>query len=102
MDKGHLKLQDARFQDNRKPVKRALEHLENIESYEFNWNLGQNQFYGKDYGFVGQELEKTNPELVQYQGNDGERHIRLESMVAILWQQNKELLKRIKKLESKL
>jgi len=101
MNKNNVKLADARFKDNRKPIKRVLELLEQIDTYQFIWNGGQNSFKGNDFGFLGQDLEKILPDIVKKDG-DGIYHIQYTSLVAILWEQNKELLKRIEELESKI
>lgn len=101
MNTNDFKIADARFKDNRKPIKKVLELLEEIDGYQFIWNSGQNTFKGNDFGFLGQDLEKILPDIVK-KDNDGIYHIKYTSLVAILWEQNKQLLKRIEELESKI
>jgi hypothetical protein len=91
---------DERLKDNIIPISGSLDKLKLIGGYEYDWNsLSENE--GHDVGVIAQEIEKVLPELV-VERNNGYKAVKYEKIVALLIETNKELLKRIEILESKI
>lgn len=65
-----------------------------FNGYQFSW-----KDTGKiSYGFKAQDVQKEYPELVHEQA-DGKLALNYNGIIAMLWEQNKELNKRVKQLE---
>jgi hypothetical protein len=97
---------DIRFKKNITPIPNALDKLNKIGGYTFDWNPDPeltklHGFKGHDIGVIAQEIEKVLPELVTTRDN-GYKAVKYEKLVALLIESNKELLKRIEVLESKI
>ena len=97
---------DIRFKENITPIPNALDKLNKIGGYTFDWNSDPeltklHGFKGHDVGVIAQEIEKVLPELVTTRDN-GYKAVKYEKLVALLIESNKELLKRIEVLESKI
>jgi hypothetical protein len=94
---------DSRLKNNIKPIKNALEKVSQIGGYEFDWNneIEIHGYEGHDVGVIAQEIEKVLPEVVTTRDN-GYKAVKYEKLVALLIESNKELLKRIEVLESKI
>jgi hypothetical protein len=97
---------DIRFKENITPIPNALDKLNKIGGYTFDWNPDPeltklHGFKGHDVGVIAQEIEKVLPELVTTRDN-GYKAVKYEKLVALLIESNKELLKRIEVLESKI
>ena len=97
---------DIRFKENITPIPNALDKLNKIGGYTFDWNSDPeltklHGFKGHDIGVIAQEIEKVLPELVTTRDN-GYKAVKYEKLVALLIESNKELLKRIEVLESKI
>jgi hypothetical protein len=91
---------DERLKDNITPISGSLDKLKLIGGYEYDWNdLSENE--GHDVGVIAQEIEKVLPELVVERSN-GYKAVKYEKIIALLIETNKELLKRIEILESKI
>ena len=70
--------------------------------FTFDWNDKHEVFKGKkDIGVVAQEIEKVLPEIVETRDN-GFKAVKYEKIVALLIESNKELIKRVEELESKV
>jgi hypothetical protein len=97
---------DIRFKENITPIPNALDKLNKIGGYTFDWNPDPeltklHGFKGHDIGVIAQEIEKVLPEVVTTRDN-GYKAVKYEKLVALLIESNKELLKRIEVLESKI
>jgi len=92
---------DERLKDNIKPILNPLDKLKLIGGYEFDWNSNSKNNKGHDVGVIAQEIELVLPELVGTR-SDGYKGVKYEKLTALLIEANKELLKRVEELESKL
>ena len=91
---------DSRLKENITPIENAIDKIKLIGGYEFDWNdLSKNS--GHDVGVIAQEIEEVLPELVSTRG-DGFKGVKYDKLTALLIQANKELIKRVEELESKL
>lgn len=93
---------DERYKDNIIPIGNPNEKIKQIGGYTFDWNDKHEIFKGKkDIGVVAQEIEKVLPEIVETRDN-GFKAVKYEKIVALLIESNKELIKRVEELESKV
>jgi hypothetical protein len=97
---------DIRLKTNILLIENPLEKITQIGGYTFDWNSDPeltklHGFKGHDIGVIAQEIEKVLPELVTTRDN-GYKAVKYEKLVALLIESNKELLKRIEVLESKI
>ena len=93
---------DERYKDNVTPIENPNEKLKQIGGYTFDWNDKHEVFKGQhDVGVIAQEIEKVLPEIVETR-ESGYKAVKYEKIVALLIESNKELLKRIEELESKI
>jgi len=94
---------DERLKENVVEITGSLDILKQIGGYHFDWKPmpGIHENEGGDIGVIAQEVEKVLPEVVTTREN-GYKAVKYEKMIALLIQSNKELLKRIEALESKL
>ena len=93
---------DERYKDNVTPIENPNEKLKQIGGYTFDWNDKHEVFKGQhDVGVIAQEIEKVLPEIVETR-ESGYKAVKYEKIVALLIESNKELLKRVEELESKL
>lgn len=92
---------DKRLKDNITPIDNALDKVNKLGGYEFDWNNKQDSYQGHDIGVVAQEVEATFPELVITRDN-GFKAVKYEKLVAVLIQATKELSAKVKELENKL
>lgn len=93
---------DRRYKDNITPIENPLEKLKEIGGYTFDWNDKHELHKGKhDIGVVAQEIESVLPQIVETRDN-GYKAVQYDKLVALLIESNKELLKRVEELESKL
>ena len=93
---------DERYKDNIIPIRNPNEKIKQIGGYTFDWNDKHEIFKGKkDIGVVAQEIEKVLPEIVETRDN-GFKAVKYEKIVALLIESNKELIKRVEELESKV
>lgn len=92
---------DIRLKKNIEPIKNALEKVEAVGGYEFDWDIETKSVHGydgHDIGVVAQEIEKIAPELVTTREN-GYKAVKYEKIVPILIQAIKELSQKVKDLE---
>ena len=97
---------DIRFKENIQSIDNALEKITQIGGYTFDWKTDKELVIlhghsGHDVGVIAQEIEKVLPEVVTTRDN-GYKAVKYEKLVALLIESNKELLKRIEVLESKI
>ena len=94
---------DKRFKDNIKPIENALEKIQSIGGYEFDWkeeNKIEHGYKGHDIGVIAQEIEAIAPELVQTREN-GYKAVKYDKIVPLLIEAIKELSAKVKELENK-
>ena len=94
---------DERLKENLEPIGSAVEKVEQLTGYTYNWIPMEGvHVYGdmKDVGVIAQEVEKVLPELVSDREN-GYKAVKYEKLTAVLIQAVKELSERVKTLESK-
>ena len=91
---------DERLKDNITPIGDAINKLNQIGGYEFDWN-NNSEHSGHDVGVIAQEIEKVLPEVVTTRDN-GYMAVRYEKIVALLIQAVKEQQLQIEELKSKL
>ena len=91
---------DERLKDNVTPIGSALNKINQIGGYEFDWNSDSNHS-GHDVGVIAQEIEKVLPEVVTTRDN-GYMAVRYEKIVALLIEAIKEQQLQIDELKSKL
>jgi len=62
----NYKLADKRFKTNIEEIEEPLEVLRKFHGYTFEWNeTRQNEYQGKDIGFIAQELMGSIPSSVK-------------------------------------
>jgi len=94
---------DKRFKDNIKPIENALEKIQSVGGYEFDWkeeNKIEHGYEGHDIGVIAQEIEAIAPELVQTREN-GYKAVKYDKIVPLLIEAIKEVSAKVKELESK-
>ena len=91
---------DERLKDNLTPIGSAIDKINQIGGYEFDWN-SDSEHSGHDVGVIAQEIEKVLPEVVATRKN-GYLAVRYEKIVALLIQAVKEQQLQIEELKSKL
>jgi len=92
---------DERLKENLEPIGSAVEKVEQMTGYTYNWiPMEDIHVYGdmKDIGVIAQEVEKVLPELVSDREN-GYKAVKYEKLTAVLIQAVKELSNRVKTLE---
>jgi len=82
---------DKRLKDNIQPIENALEKLDKIGGYTFDWNdqVDVHGHEGGDIGVIAQEIEEVLPETVTTRDN-GYKAVKYEKLVAFLIQVDKE------------
>jgi len=91
---------DKRLKDNIKPIKNAIDKIEKIGGYEFDWNDKQELYEGHDVGVIAQEIEKVLPEVVETRA-DGYKAVDYKKIIPLLIQAIKEQQKQIDELSGK-
>jgi hypothetical protein len=92
---------DERLKENLEPIGSAVEKVEQMTGYTYNWiPMEDIHVYGdmKDIGVIAQEVEKVLPELVSDREN-GYKAVKYDKLTAVLIQAVKELSNRVKTLE---
>ncbi len=94
--------QNERLKDNVTPISNPIEKLKSIGGYEFDWNENHEEYNGQhDIGVIAQEIEAVLPEIVITREN-GYKAVRYEKIISLLIESNKDLLRRVEELESKI
>ena len=94
---------DERLKENIVVIPQALEKIESIGGYEYDWIAGNEEIHinhGHDLGVIAQEVEAVLPVLVQTRDN-GYKAVKYDRLTAVLIEAVKELSARVKELESK-
>ena len=94
---------DERLKENVVSIENAVEKVEAIGGYTYNWIPMEGvHVYGdmKDVGVIAQEIEKVLPELVSDREN-GYKAVKYDKLTAVLIEAVKELSERVKTLEGK-
>jgi len=94
---------DRRFKENITPIENALDKINQIGGYEFDWkeeNKVEHGYEGHDLGVIAQEIEAIAPELVQTREN-GYKAVKYDKLISVLIQAVKELSAKVSELENK-
>jgi hypothetical protein len=92
---------DKRLKDNIKPIPWALDKINKIGGYSFDWNEDRQDIYkGTDIGVIAQEIEEVLPELVQTREN-GYKAVKYDKLVSLLIEGIKDLSKQVEELKNK-
>ena len=94
---------DKRLKDNIEQIPNAIDKIQSIGGYSFDWNDKQDTYEvgSRDIGVVAQEIEEVLPELVITRDN-GYKAVKYEKMVALLIEGIKEQQEQINELKTKL
>ena len=95
---------DMRLKNNLKVIEGALDKIDGIAGYEFDWNdnsPGWARQRGHDVGVVAQEIEKIHPEIVEERKN-GYLGVDYKRLVPLLIQSVKELKQEVEELKKKV
>ena len=90
---------DKRLKDNVTPIPNALDKINAISGYEFDWNDKQDTYEGHDVGVIAQEIEEILPEVVTTR-EDGYKAVKYGKIVPLLIQGIKEQQKQIEELKA--
>ena len=95
---------DMRLKNNLQVIEGALDKIDGIAGYEFDWNdksPGWARQRGHDVGVVAQEIEKIHPEIVEERKN-GYLGVDYKRLVPLLIQGIKELKQEVEELKKKV
>ena len=95
------KSSDKRLKDNVKTTPNALEKIQSIGGYEFDWNDSQETYKGHDVGVIAQEIEEVLPEAVTTR-DSGYKGVQYEKLVPLLIEAIKDQQKQIDELKARL
>ena len=92
---------DRRLKNNITPIENALDKVNKMGGYEFDWNEElQKARKGHDIGVIAQEVQSIVPEVV-VERESGFLAVDYEKLVPVLIEAIKELSAKVKELESK-
>ena len=92
---------DKRLKDNIQPIQNALDKVNELGGYTFDWNEElQKARKGHDIGVIAQEVQSTFPEVVVERDN-GYLGVDYQKLVPVLIEAIKELSAKVKELENK-
>lgn len=92
---------DERLKNNIQPIQNALDKVNTLGGYTFDWNEElQKARKGHDIGVIAQEVQSILPEIV-VQRENGYLAVDYEKLVPVLIEAIKELSAKIKELEKK-
>lgn len=95
------RLSDIDLKDNKVKVKDATKKINKIKNVSFEWNDKQQNYTGKDIGFIAQNIEKIIPEAVQNRKN-GFKGVQYHKVIPLLVASIQEKQKRIEILKEKI
>jgi hypothetical protein len=90
---------DARLKTNLVKLTGAIDKIELLNGYYFNWNQGADK--KKQIGVIAQEVEKVVPEVVS-EGSDGYKSVEYSKLAPLFIEAFKEQQAKIKQLESQI
>ena len=90
---------DKRLKDNIIPIKNAVDKIQKIGGYEFDWNDKQTTHKGHDIGIIAQEIEEILPEIVANR-EDGFKSVKYERLIPVLIEAIKEQQQQIDELKT--
>ena len=93
---------DMRLKNNVIPIQAALEKINQVGGYEFDWKEDKkvHSHKGHDVGVIAQEIEEVCPEVVTTRDN-GYKAVNYEKLVPLLIQSIKELSNKVDELGCK-
>jgi hypothetical protein len=92
---------DKRLKDNIQPIENALDKVNELGGYTFDWNEElQKARKGHDIGVIAQEVQSVLPEVVVERDN-GYLGVDYQKLVPVLIEAIKELSAKVKELENK-
>ena len=91
---------DQKLKIDLNKMSNALEVVENINGYMFEWKTDDEKNGLTDLGVIAQEVEKELPFLVSTNGN-GNLAVKYQSLIPLLIEAVKELSNKVKVLEEK-
>jgi hypothetical protein len=92
---------DKRLKDNIQPIQNALDKINDLGGYTFDWNEElQKARKGHDIGVIAQEVQSVLPEVVVERDN-GYLGVDYQKLVPVLIEAIKELSAKVKELENK-
>jgi hypothetical protein len=89
---------DIRLKNNLTHVSNALENINKLGGYTFDWSEKQDTYTGKDYGIIAQEVEGLFPEMVTTRDN-GYKAVKYDRLIPVMIEAIKELSDKVKTLE---
>jgi hypothetical protein len=89
---------DEKLKDNIKPIQNALDKINKIGGYTFDWNDNQEVHKGHDIGVIAQEIEAVLPEIVSTRDN-GYKAVKYDRITALLIEGIKEQQRQIDELK---
>ena len=95
---------DMRLKNNLQVIDGALDKIDGINGYEFDWNEQSPEWArerGHDVGVVAQEIQKIHPEIVEERKN-GYLGVDYKRLVPLLIQSIKELKQEVEELKKKV
>ena len=95
---------DMRLKNNLQVIGGALDKIDGINGYEFDWNEQSPEWAqerGHDVGVVAQEIQKIHPEIVEERKN-GYLGVDYKRLVPLLIQSVKELKAEVEELKKKV
>ena len=95
---------DMRLKNNLQVIGGALDKIDGINGYEFDWNEQSPEWAqerGHDVGVVAQEIQKIHPEIVEERKN-GYLGVDYKRLVPLLIQSVKELKQEVEELKKKV
>ena len=89
---------DVNLKTNLQPIEHALDKVNSLTGYTFNWNETAHDYHGKDTqareaGVIAQDVETVLPEVTTTR-DDGYKAVKYEKMVLLL-------IKAIKDMDAK-
>jgi hypothetical protein len=94
---------DRNLKENFVRIEKALDKVNAISGYEFDWKAKykiDHGFEGHDVGVIAQEIEKVLPEVVTVKFN-GWKGVKYDKIVPLLIEAIKELSEKVEKLEKR-
>lgn len=97
---------DERMKENFKPLAEEVDVVgllknEDIRATYYNWK-DKKRGERRELGFTAQMFENEVPEITGEEGYDNHKYLDYQKLTAVLWEQNRILLKRIEALEKKV